>query len=72
MKQGSDVPALLGDDKMDILDQVTEKCKGQRIRDFTFQIGEYPEQESRIMKLKDAMALCNEPHYGESLIGQEI
>jgi len=57
---------------MELLDQVTKKCKGQRIRDFTFEIKERPGQESRIMKLKDAMELCNEPHYGESLIGQEI
>ena len=57
---------------MELLDQVTKKCTVQRIRDFTFRIGEHPGQESRIMKLKDAMALCNEPHYGESLIGQEI
>jgi len=55
-----------------ILDQVTKKCTGQRIRDFTFGIGAHPDQKTKIMKLKDAMALCNEPHYGESLIGQEI
>ena len=57
---------------MELLDQVTKKCIVQRIRDFTFQIGEHPGSGSRIMKLKDAILLCNEPHYGESLIGQEI
>ena len=57
---------------MELLDQVTEKCTGHWIRDFTFQIGKYPKQESKIMKLKDALALCSDPHHGESLIGQEI